>query len=47
MILQAISRDFANDSNFTELKNFTIALNVFVIVDSQIWNILLLNFMFH
>ena len=34
MILQAIFRDFAKVSDFTELKNFTIALSVFMVVDS-------------
>ena len=29
-------RDFAKVSNFTELKNFNIALSVFMVVDSQI-----------
>ena len=35
-------------TNLNELKNFTIALRVFMIVDSQIWNTSLSNFiMFH
>ena len=33
---QAISGDFAKVCNYTELKNFTIALSVFMVVDSQI-----------
>ena len=36
MTSQAISGDFAKVANFTELKNFTIALSVFMVVDSQI-----------
>ena len=33
---QAISGDFAKVSNFSELKNFTIALSVLMVADSQI-----------
>ena len=50
MTSQAISGDFEKVSNFvfTELKNFTIALSVFMVVDSQIRNTSLLNLlMFH
>ena len=49
MTSQAISGDFAKVSNFTESKNFTIALSVFMVVDdSQIWNTSLSKFkMFH
>ena len=36
MTSQVISEDFAKVANFTELKNFTIALSVFVVIDSQI-----------
>ena len=37
MTSQAISGDFAEVFNFTEeLKNSTIALSVFIVVDSQI-----------
>ena len=32
---QAISGDFAKVYSLTELKNFTIALSVFMVVDSQ------------
>ena len=36
MTLQAISRNFAKVSNFAELtKNLTIALSVFMVIDSQ------------
>ena len=35
MTSQAISGNFAKVSNFTELKNFAIALRVFMVVDSQ------------
>ena len=34
MTSQAISGYFAKVSNFTELKNFTIALSVFMVVDN-------------
>ena len=45
---QVISGDFAKVSNFSELKNFTIALSVFMIADSQIEITLLSNFIkFH
>ena len=33
MTSQAISGDFAKVINFTELKNFTIAFNVFMVVE--------------
>ena len=36
MTSQVIPRDFAKVSNFTELKNFTIALSLFMVIDSQI-----------
>ena len=36
MTLQAISEDLAKVTNLNELKNFTIALRVFMIVESQI-----------
>ena len=48
MTLLATSGDFEKESNFNELKNFTIVLSVFMVVDSQIGNTLLSNFiMFH
>ena len=36
MTSQVISGDFAKVSNFTELKNFTIVLSMFMVIDSQI-----------
>ena len=36
MTSQVITGDFAKVSNFTELKNYTTALSVFMFVDSQI-----------
>ena len=36
MTSQAIFVDFATISNFTELKNFTFALSVFMVVVNQI-----------
>ena len=48
MTSQVISGDFAKVSNFAELKNFTIALSVFMVIDSEIWNTSLSNFIiFH
>ena len=38
MTSQAIFGNFAKVFHFTELKNFTIALNMFMVVDSRIWN---------
>ena len=51
MTSQVISGDFAKVSNFTELKNLTmlknsvpIALSIFVVADSYIYNTSLSNF---